>query len=91
MMNNQERSVARRGVALLFGVFTLGILLGSFIGCKGPVEFVPPSEIWRNPLSPKPLPMEDVCGACNVDHQLLEAGGHDLFGCVLPLPERRSL
>ena len=37
-MNNAERSVARKGVSLLLLVFTLGIILGSLVGCRSPQQ-----------------------------------------------------
>ena len=79
------------GVKAFFITFGIGIfiliLILSMMACKGPVEFVSPSEIWRNPLSPDPLPVEDVCGACGVDHQLLVAAGKDLNECYQTVRE----
>ena len=68
-----------------FKIFMMGItttiVVLSLLGCRGPVEFYPIQDSWVNPFSDKRLPMEDVCGACGVDHELLVAAGKDLNEC----------
>jgi len=65
---------------LLIGIGAL-ILICALMACRGPVEFYPIQDSWVNPFSDKPLPMKQVCNACDVDHQLIVAGGGDLDEC----------
>ena len=80
-MNKTEKSSFWKAFYMTF--FYFAILLGvatCVVGCRGPVEFYPIQDSWVNPFSDKPLPIEDVCGACGVDHELLVAG-KDLNEC----------
>ena len=58
----------------MMGLITMIVVL-SLVGCRGPVEFYPIQDSWVNPFSDKPIPMEQVCDACGVDHTLLDAAG----------------
>ena len=73
------------GIRAFFITFGIGIfiliLILSMMACRGPVEFYPIQDSWVNPFSDKPIPMEQVCGACGVDHQLRVAAGVDLIEC----------
>ena len=59
----------------IFGVGSIMMILFSLVACRGPVEFYPVQDSWMNPFSDKPIPMEQVCDACGVDHTLLDAAG----------------
>jgi len=77
-----------RAFFITFGIGILLLILTLFlVSCRGPVEFYPIQDSWVNPFSDTPISIEDVCGACGVDHQLLVAAGRDLNGCYQTIKE----
>ena len=69
------------GVRAFFITFGIGIFLLILIlfltSCRT-VELVSDLPAWWESVEFYPVPIEDVCGACGVDHQLLVAAGKDL-------------